>query len=704
MFFIQGGLQVKKGKEGVSTLLLEKDSESRRGKGRKTLNLEVTRLPSRWIGWGIYHPRGKDRRSAAGLDQLKPLSLKTRLATYLSLLLLSVVVCGILDQRGFQFFEQFPYNLRAKVYTSRHQDLIKKARESIVLIEINEETIANLNLPGPPIPRNYHARVIQNLQKLGAKVIAFDLVFDLPSSQDRDLAASAKAFGNVLWACVFLRKGSNGQRLLLPVPSLRSASNHWGHINLSFDADTTVADCIEPFLLAGKTPVPAFSLQAVLMALGKENLPVHRVPGGWKVGENTYLVDQHGGVPVLFLGKPSREDFISGTFHVIPYEAVYGLSKKEEFLSLEPSIKDKIVIIGDNTTVGNDHRITPVGDMWGPEIHAHAMSTFLQRGTIRHVSGKINLLVLFLLSLAIWPITSFYRLGSAVLSTFVLLLGYIFLNYWLFVDKGIWVNIIGPSIGLLLTSTSIMVFRAWIEEREKKRAQGLLQRYVSPQIAEYVIAHPEKCFLGGEKVVATVLFSDIRGFTAMSEKLSPEQVVARLNEYLQAMTDRVFQHDGAVDKYVGDAIMALFGIPVPYPDHPRRAVACALDMQSALMELQAKWKAEGLPIIDIGIGINTGEMVVGNIGSKDRLDFTVIGDAVNTASRVESLNKDLHTRILITAATYEHVKEEVEARGPIQAYVKGKEEPIIIYEVLGWREGQSPFSEGAQEALKTSQG
>lgn len=661
-------------------------------------------MPSRWIGWGIHRQKGKERKSAAGLDQLKPLSLKARFTTYLGLLLLSVVVCGTLDHRGFQFFEQFPYNLRAKVYTSRHQDLIRKARESVVLIEINEETFSNLNLPGPPIPRNYHARVIQNLQKLGAKVIAFDLVFDLPSPQDRELASSAKAFGKVLWASVFLRKGSSGQHLLLPVPPLRSASNSWGHINLSFDADTTVVDCIEPFLLAGKTPVSSFSLKAALMAMGKEDLPVQRVPGGWKVGENTYFVDQHGGVPVLFLGKPRREDFISGTFHVIPYEAVYHLSGREEFLGLEPSFKGKIVIIGDNTTVGNDHRITPVGDMWGPEIHAHAISTFLQKGTIHHVSGRVNFLVLLLLSLAVWPIVSFCRLGKAIFSTLALLLGYIFLNYWLFVDKGIWVNIIGPSVGLLLTSTSILVFRAWIEEREKKRAQGLLQRYVSPQIAEYVIAHPEKCFLGGEKVVATVLFSDIRGFTAMSEKLPPEQVVARLNEYLQAMTDMVFKHDGAVDKYVGDAIMALFGIPVPYPDHPRRAVACALDMQSALMELQAKWKAEGLPIIDIGIGINTGEMVVGNIGSKDRLDFTVIGDAVNTASRVESLNKDLHTRILITDATYEHIKEEVKVRGPIQAYVKGKEEPIIVYEVLGLQEGQGSLSEREQEAIKTSQG
>jgi adenylate cyclase len=171
----------------------------------------------------------------------------------------------------------------------------------------------------------------------------------------------------------------------------------------------------------------------------------------------------------------------------------------------------------------------------------------------------------------------------------------------------------------------------------------------------------------------------------MSEKLTPQQVVERLNEYLQAMTDVVFERDGAVDKYVGDCIMALFGIPVPHPDHARRAVATAIDMQAALLKLQAKWRAEGLPLIEIGVGVNTGEMVVGNIGAQQRLDFTVIGDAVNLASRVESLNKEMHTRILITESTYQFVKDEVEARGPLTAHVKGKEEEIVVYEVFGWR-------------------
>jgi adenylate cyclase len=137
---------------------------------------------------------------------------------------------------------------------------------------------------------------------------------------------------------------------------------------------------------------------------------------------------------------------------------------------------------------------------------------------------------------------------------------------------------------------------------------------------------------------------------------------------------------------MGDCIMALFGVPAPYPDHARRAVAVAIQMQAALLEMQARWRARGVPPVDIGIGINTGEMVAGNIGSRERLDFTVIGDAVNLAQRLESLNKDLGTRILVSESTYQCVADEVRARGPIAAEVKGKEEKVLVYEILGWTE------------------
>jgi adenylate cyclase len=294
------------------------------------------------------------------------------------------------------------------------------------------------------------------------------------------------------------------------------------------------------------------------------------------------------------------------------------------------------------------------------------------------------------MSLLACVVASLRRLVLAAAAVAALLLGYYCFGAWLFVEQNWVLSTTTPMAGAGIAALVVMGERILLEEREKNLFRGLLRRYVSPQVADYVAANPDKSVLGGVRVTATVLFSDIRGFTAMSEKLSPEQVVERLNEYLQAMTDTVFKHDGAVDKYVGDAIMALFGIPLPCEDHARRAVATAIDMQTALLELQESWRAQGLPVIDIGVGINTGEMVVGNMGARDRLDFTVIGDSVNLASRVESLNKEMKSRILVTATTYEFVKDEVRARGPLTAKVKGKDEEAVVYEIYGWRDGAPP--------------
>jgi adenylate cyclase len=417
------------------------------------------------------------------------------------------------------------------------------------------------------------------------------------------------------------------------------------------------------------------------MAKGLENQPIRRVEGQWRVGDYRIPVDSSGHFYIRFLGEPDE------TFLRVPYESVYAgvLNAGVSAEVYRPIFRNKMVLVGDATTGTGDRLKTPVGDMAGVEMHAHAVATLLQRGFVRVAPPWVNFGVLCLLTAIVCPLAAVWRLQWAALVTAGLMAGYSLFNVWLFVDHDLWLHWVAPSAAMVMAKLGVFLERGLTEEREKKRMLGLLQRYVSPQIAAYVIDHPDKCILGGEQVTATVLFSDIRGFTAMSEKLTPKQVVERLNEYLQAMTDVVFERDGAVDKYVGDCIMALFGIPVPHLDHARRAVATAIDMQAALLKLQAKWRAEGLPLIEIGVGVNTGEMVVGNIGAQQRLDFTVIGDAVNLASRVESLNKEMHTRILITESTYQFVKDEVEARGPLTAHVKGKEEEIVVYEVFGWR-------------------
>ena len=212
----------------------------------------------------------------------------------------------------------------------------------------------------------------------------------------------------------------------------------------------------------------------------------------------------------------------------------------------------------------------------------------------------------------------------------------------------------------------------------------MFSSYVSKRIVDELIKDPSKATLGGDRKEITVLFSDIRGFTSFSEKHQPEEVVKLLNEYLGAMTEIVFDYEGTLDKFVGDAIMALWGAPVGQPDHADRAVRCALAMIERLKQLQAKWAAEGKYVIDIGIGINTGDMVVGNMGAEGKkMDYTVIGDNVNLGARLEGLTRQYNNHIIISEFTYEKVKDIVQVNELGSVTVKGKQKPVRIYDLVG---------------------
>ena len=213
----------------------------------------------------------------------------------------------------------------------------------------------------------------------------------------------------------------------------------------------------------------------------------------------------------------------------------------------------------------------------------------------------------------------------------------------------------------------------------------MFQKYVSPDVVEKLIEDPTKLMLGGEKRVLSVLFSDIRGFTSISEKLVPEELLSQLNQYLTAMTAVVLRNGGMLDKYVGDAIMAVFGAPLELENHALAACRTALEMMKELRSLQEGWQDESKPILDIGIGINTGEMVIGNVGSPKRMDYTVIGDNVNLASRLEGVNKELGTQIIISESTYQLVKGQIAVRGLGEVKVKGKEKQVAIYEPVNMK-------------------
>jgi adenylate cyclase len=265
-------------------------------------------------------------------------------------------------------------------------------------------------------------------------------------------------------------------------------------------------------------------------------------------------------------------------------------------------------------------------------------------------------------------------------------------------------NLIYPVLTMMTIYLGITVYRYVTEEREKKKIRGAFQYYLTPSVVNEILKDPAKLKLGGDKKHLSVMFSDIRGFTTISEKLSPEELVRLLNEYLTAMTDIVFKYEGLLDKYIGDAIMAVFGAPLEQPDHALRACRTGLEMMAKLQELRAKWAAEGRPDVDIGVGINSGDMVVGNMGSEMRFDYTVMGDSVNLASRLEGTNKEYGTHIILSEFTYEIVKAELYCRELDAVRVKGKKRPVRLYELLGerrdaaqWQPWVEPFETGLAE-------
>jgi adenylate cyclase len=248
-------------------------------------------------------------------------------------------------------------------------------------------------------------------------------------------------------------------------------------------------------------------------------------------------------------------------------------------------------------------------------------------------------------------------------------------------DRGLWLGVVQPAGALGLAAFGGVAYQYFVEGQEKRKVKRLFSRYVAPDVYSQLMADPTRARLGGQRREMSVLFSDIRGFTTVSERGQPEEIVAQLNEYFSRMVAVLFAHRGTLDKFVGDMVMALFGAPVDDEWHADHAVAAALDMLRELQELNRRWTAEGRPTLEIGIGINSGDMVAGNIGSETIMSYTVIGDAVNLGSRLESLNKQFGTRIIISEHTRRRLRNRYDVHPLGEVVVKGKSQAVAIFEV-----------------------
>jgi adenylate cyclase len=410
---------------------------------------------------------------------------------------------------------------------------------------------------------------------------------------------------------------------------------------------------------------------------------------GLRSDQVTVHYDETGVVRIDFgnslLIKPDSTGHLPINYHgprgTYPY---YSIADVVQHKFARGTFKDKIVLIGASATGIADLRTPPYGeiDYPGVEVHANVIDNmlhqnFLVRGIKQQLWDGI-LIVILGLPLGIWMALASPRwMWSGV----ALLVPLVAVNYAAFL-RGWWLNFTIPALTLTSNVLLVSLYRALFEEKEKRRVRTAFGQYLSPEVIRRLLVNPR--LVEPKKTDITVMFSDIRGFTTISEKLDAQDLALFLNEYLSDMTRLVFEHSGTLDKYIGDAVMAFWGAPFEEPGHAARGCTTALKMMDRVHEMQKKWEAEGKPHLDIGIGLNTGVASVGNMGSALRYGYTALGDTVNLSARLEGLNKDYGTHILVNETAYAAVKDDGFVFRELDLIrVKGKLQPVVIYELIG---------------------
>lgn len=346
------------------------------------------------------------------------------------------------------------------------------------------------------------------------------------------------------------------------------------------------------------------------------------------------------------------------------------------------TFRDRLVVVGVAGEGLRDVFATPFaeGRMPGAEVHANTLDAWQAGRTLTPVSPAAGRLATLAVGASLGAAGAFVSPWATAALAAVAAPAVVWVNVTRFA-AGTWWPLLMPLLALAFAVVGELAWQYFVEGREKRKVKQLFSRYVAKNVYDQLLADPSRARLGGTRRHMTVLFSDMRGFTALTEQGRPEDIVAQLNEYFTRMVRVLFEHHGTLDKFVGDMVMALFGAPLDDEDHAEHAVQAALAMVRALDVLNAEWASFGQPRLDIGIGINTGEMVAGNIGSDTIMSYTVIGDAVNLGARLESLNKDYGTRIIISESTRARLKGQYDVRPLGSVTVKGKSRAVAIFEV-----------------------
>jgi adenylate cyclase len=571
------------------------------------------------------------------------------------------------------------------------------ADERIFIAAIDEHTVAKM---GYPFKRKYYGQLISKLNSLGVKSIGVDVTLtdpdrDMPDS-DRQMSEAVRKAGNV---SVLVYVSQQDGKMLYPFKGLGEAANNISHPHVERDmetdgqvrrvalfSDSWIYDSLKiktrcgkecsgvalPLLAAGTYAVYGdIPLKDLERAYGTDSMHVNfRVPQkrphhpGWPKSEANPLND-------------------SVYRHISVLDILEGRLSKDELAA----IKGGIAFIGSTATGAFDHYPSPFSTSWpGVELHANVVDNLLHRDFLKSFPGWLTLLLLLV---AIWLpiILSKHTVKVISLSSAGFLAGLMLVSMLLLVRH--WdVPFLSVFVTMLVPFIFVTVNKALMEGREKRWIKNTFGQYLSPKVVELITKDPSKLSLGGEKRDMTAFFLDLAGFTTMSEKLSPEELTAMLNEYLSAFTEIILKHDGTVDKYIGDCVVAFWNAPLDQADHRKLGVLAAIDCQKEMARLN-----ESLTQFAIKpkcrVGVNSGPMVVGNMGSRSRLSYTVMGDSVNMASRMEGANKFFASKIMTSEYTFADLKDSFDYRYLGSIRVVGKTIPVKVYEPFA-KKGEAP--------------
>lgn len=541
---------------------------------------------------------------------------------------LSIVISSVLSVLFIAgVFQNYDLKITDSFYGGR------PALSNIIIVAVDDKSLQEIGRW--PWDRDNEARIIDILSEDNAKVIAVDISFFEPSSKDQILASSIDNAKNVILNVEYSADEKN-----ILKPSFNSSAS-LAAINLFSDFDGIVR-----YFPSGISGYDSFSVKIIENYIGQKP-------------------DINEKILINFFGR----------FRKISASDV--LNKK-----VEPgTFEDKIVLIGATAPDLHDDHLTPVSRLPGVEVHANAVQTMLTKSYLEYENNILVVASIFIFSLITMLILYRFRIIYATIISLAMILIYVVFSVVVF-GNGTIMNIVYPILSIIGTYIGIVIIFYLLEQKQKNHIRNLFGKYLSNEVIEDLMKNPHKIKLGGEKKNLSMLMSDIRSFTTISEGMDAAHLVNLLNEYLTEMTDEVLEKRGVVDKYIGDAILAFWGAPVEEENHSELACGAALGMIRKLGELNKKLKERNMPELKIGIGINTDDVVVGNIGSRHRFDYTIIGDGVNLTSRLEGLTKQYAVNIIVSESTYEKVKEKFTFRELDLVKVKGKQKPVRIYELV----------------------